>query len=109
VIFEAGDKEIIVVVLPVADGAVFGEIEKLALMSKVMKVRRVIVCNSGDDGRLMGTAIARACGLANAYAIDATRPIDRGGDAGASTAKPVEVRGPPQFVKSLEQMLAGTL
>lgn len=93
VIFEAGKNEIIVVVLPVADRAVLGEIEKLAQMAKAMKVRGVIVCNAGDDGHLLGSAIVRACGLSRAYAIDASRPIDRGGDAsGASDAKPIEVR-----------------
>jgi Tfp pilus assembly protein PilF len=91
VIFEAGEKEIILAVLPVADRAVFKGIDKLSLMAKVMKVRRVIVCNAGDDGHLAGTSIARACGLGHVYAIDATRPIDRGG-SGASTEKPVEVR-----------------
>ena len=90
VIFEAGKDEIVVVVLPVVDRAVFGDLDKLAAFAKTTTVRHVIVCNAGDDGHLMGTAIARACGLAHAYAIDAARSIDRGGDAGSTT--PVEVR-----------------
>ncbi len=90
VLFEAGEKELVIVVLPVADRAVFGEIDKLSLLAKAMRVRRVIVCNAGDDGHLAGTAIARACNLAHAYAIDPERPIDRGGAAGS--AKAVEVR-----------------
>lgn len=88
VIFECGKDEIILVVLPVADRAVFREIDKLSAMAKAMKVRRVIVCNAGDDGHLMGSAIVRACGLDRAYAIDASRPIDRGGDESGG----VEVR-----------------
>ena len=90
VIFEAGKNEIFLVVLPVADRAVFGEISKLAQMAKVMKVRAVVVCNAGNEGHLASSAIARACGLTRAYAIDATRPIDRGGDDAPS--KPVDVR-----------------
>lgn len=90
VIFETGEKEIILVVLPVVDRAVFADIAKLAMLAKDMKVRCVIVCNSGDDGHLAGTAIARACGVGHVYAIDATRPIDRGG--ATVTEKPVQVR-----------------
>jgi len=100
VLFECGERQVVFIVLPIVDRAALAEIEKLKTLAAAMKVCRVIVCNSGAEGHLMGTAFARACGLAHAYATDPKKPIDRGGDAGE--AKAVEVR-------ALESLKEGSL
>lgn len=103
VLLEAGDKDMIAIVLPVVDRAVFRDIEQLGLLRSSMSARRVIVCNAGDAGHLVGTAVARALGLAHAYATDATRPIDRG------DALPGEPAGKPVEVRALDSLKEGSL
>lgn len=82
VVFECGPQAMVLVLLPTVE-----PVTVPALPEKL--VRRVIVCNGGEEGHLAGTAIARAAGLAHVFATHPERPIDRGAPV---TAKAVEVR-----------------
>ena len=83
VVFECGDQAMMLVLLPTIDPVVVPALPEGL-------VKRVIVCNGGDQGHLAATATARAAGLAHVFATHPERPVDRGG--GPVTAKPVEIR-----------------
>ena len=94
VMFECEAQAVVVLVLPTIDRSVQPEPPPPGL------VKRVIVCNTGDEGYLAATAIARAAGLAQVFAIDPQRPIDRGGEPGDV---------PPVTVRALTKLEQGSL
>ena len=83
VVFECGAQAMVLVLLPTIDPVVVPALPEGL-------VKRVIVCNGGDQGHLAATATARAAGLAHVFATHPERPVDRAGDP--VRAKPVEVR-----------------
>ncbi len=83
VVFECGAQAMVLVLLPTIEPVVVPALPEGL-------VKRVIVCNGGEDGHLAATATARAAGLAHVFATHPERPVDRGGDP--VMAKPVEVR-----------------
>lgn len=82
VLFECGAQEMLLVLMPTIDKPAVPTLPPGL-------VRAIIVCNAGDQGNLAATSIARSAGLSHVYAVDAARPIDRGGGPTGIAVKPL--------------------
>jgi tetratricopeptide (TPR) repeat protein len=89
VLLQCGTNEMMLVLLPIRDA------EPMPPMPAGL-IHAIVVCNTGSDGQLAASAVARAAGLDRVYAIDPARPVDRGSATSVKVeATPAELRRGP--------------